>query len=39
VRHARGEAVAATPREAADACVAAMRENGADEILERIWAS
>ena len=39
-RHAaRGEAVAATPREAADACVAAMRENGADEILERIRAS
>jgi hydroxymethylbilane synthase len=39
-RHAaRGEAVAATPREAADACVAAMRENGADEVLERIRAS
>jgi hydroxymethylbilane synthase len=39
-RHAaRGEAVAATPREAAGACVAAMRENGADEILERIRAS
>ncbi|HSU84403.1 MAG TPA: hydroxymethylbilane synthase, partial [Thermoanaerobaculia bacterium] len=39
-RHvARGEAVAATPREAADACVAAMRGNGADEILERIRAS
>ncbi len=39
-RHiARGEAVAATPQEAADACVAAMRENGADEVLERIRAS
>lgn len=36
-RHAaRGEAVAATPQEAADACVAAMRENGADEVLARI---
>jgi hydroxymethylbilane synthase len=36
-RHAaRGEAVAASPREAADACVAAMRENGADEVLARI---
>jgi hydroxymethylbilane synthase len=36
-RHsARGEAVGATPQEAADACVAAMRENGADEVLERI---
>jgi hydroxymethylbilane synthase len=39
-RHiARGEAVAATPLEAADACVALMRENGADEVLERIRAS
>ncbi|HEY4563583.1 MAG TPA: hydroxymethylbilane synthase [Thermoanaerobaculia bacterium] len=36
---ARGEAVAATPREAAEACVAAMRANGADEVLERIRAS
>jgi hydroxymethylbilane synthase len=36
---ARGEAVAASPREAADACVAAMRANGADEVLERIRAS
>ena len=36
---ARGEAVAATPQEAADACVAAMRANGADEVLERIRAS
>jgi hydroxymethylbilane synthase len=36
---ARGEAVAATPREAADACVAAMRANGADELLERIRAA
>ena len=36
---ARGEAVAATPREAADACVAAMRADGADEVLERIRAS
>jgi len=36
-RHAaRGEAVAATPREAADACVAAMRADGADEVLARI---
>jgi hydroxymethylbilane synthase len=36
-RHcARAEAVGATPQEAADACVAAMRENGADEVLERI---
>ncbi|HET9209593.1 MAG TPA: hydroxymethylbilane synthase [Thermoanaerobaculia bacterium] len=36
---ARGEAVAATPQEAADACVAAMRANGADEVLERIRAA
>ncbi len=36
-RHAaRGEALAATPREAADACVAAMRADGADEVLARI---
>ncbi len=36
-RHsARAEAVGATPQEAADACVAAMRENGADEVLARI---
>src|SRR4051794_11139021 len=36
-RHvARGEAVAASPQEAADACVAALRENGADEVLARI---
>jgi hydroxymethylbilane synthase len=36
-RHAaRGEAVGADPAEAADACVAAMREGGADEILARI---
>ncbi len=36
-RHAaRGEAVAATPRQAADACVAAMRADGADEVLARI---
>ena len=39
-RHiARGEAVAATPLEAADACVAVMRENGADEVLERLRSS
>ena len=36
---ARGEAVAATPQEAADACVAAMRANGADEVMERIRSS
>ncbi len=36
---ARGEAVAATPQEAADACVAAMRANGADEVMARIRAS
>jgi hydroxymethylbilane synthase len=36
-RHAaRGEALAATPREAADACVAAMRADGAEEVLARI---
>ena len=36
-RHAaRGEAVAATPEEAADACVAAMRNAGADEVMERM---
>jgi hydroxymethylbilane synthase len=36
-RHAaRGDAVAATPQEVADACVAAMRANGADEVLARI---
>ena len=36
-RHsARAEAGGATPQEAADACVALMRENGADEVLERI---
>jgi hydroxymethylbilane synthase len=32
----RGEAVAATPEEAAEACVAAMREGGAEEVLGRI---
>jgi hypothetical protein len=36
---ARGEAVAAGPQEVADACVAVLRENGADEVLERIRAS
>ena len=36
-RHAaRGEAVAADPEAAAAACVAAMRADGADEVLERI---
>jgi hydroxymethylbilane synthase len=36
-RHsARGEAVAATPDEAADACIAALREDGAEEILARL---
>jgi hydroxymethylbilane synthase len=36
-RHAaRGEALAATPQEVADACVAAMRADGADEVLARI---
>jgi hydroxymethylbilane synthase len=36
-RHfARGEAVGNEPEEVADACVAVLRENGADEILARI---
>jgi hydroxymethylbilane synthase len=36
-RHAaRADAVGATPQEVADACVAALRENGADEVLARI---
>ncbi len=36
-RHAaRGEAVGSSPKEAADACVAALRENGADGVLARI---
>jgi hydroxymethylbilane synthase len=36
-RHAaRGEAVAASPGEAATACVALMREDGADAVLARI---
>jgi hydroxymethylbilane synthase len=36
-RHsARGEAVGSDPEELAEACVAAMREAGADEVLERI---
>lgn len=36
-RHAaRGEAVGATPAEVADACVAAMREGGADGVLARL---
>jgi hydroxymethylbilane synthase len=36
-RHAaRGEAVGATPAEVAEACVAAMREGGADEVLARL---
>jgi hydroxymethylbilane synthase len=36
-RHAaRGEAVGNEPEEVADACVAALRENGADEVLARI---
>jgi hydroxymethylbilane synthase len=36
-RHvARGEAVAATPEEVAAACMAALREDGADEVLARI---
>ena len=36
-RHAaRGEAVGATPAEVAQACVAAMREGGADEVLARL---
>ncbi len=33
---ARGEAVGDHPEQVADACVAALRENGADEILARI---
>jgi hydroxymethylbilane synthase len=33
---ARGEAVAATPEEAAEACVAAMRAGEAEEVLARI---
>ncbi len=33
---ARGEAVGGDPDELADACVAAMRENGADEVLARL---
>lgn len=33
---ARGEAIAAEPEEVAAACVAAMRENGAAEVLARI---
>lgn len=36
-RHAaRGEAVGNDPTETADACVAALRENGADEVLARL---
>ena len=36
-RHAaRGEAVAATPKEVAGACIAALREDGADEVLARL---
>jgi hydroxymethylbilane synthase len=36
-RHAaRGEAVGERPEEIADACVAALREDGADEVLARI---
>jgi hydroxymethylbilane synthase len=36
-RHAaRGDAVGASPAEAADACVAALRENGAGEVLARL---
>jgi hydroxymethylbilane synthase len=34
---ARGEAVGDDAAEVAAACVAAMRENGADEVLARIW--
>lgn len=33
---ARGEAVGSEPDELAEACVAAMRENGADEVLARL---
>ena len=35
-RSAYGEAVGADPAEVAEACVAAMRENGAEEVLERL---
>jgi hydroxymethylbilane synthase len=36
-RHfARGEAVGGSPQEVAEACVAAMREGGADDVLARI---
>lgn len=36
-RHAaRGEAVGSDPKEVADACVAALRSQGADEVLARI---
>jgi hydroxymethylbilane synthase len=36
-RHfARAEAVGNDPMEVADACVAAMRENGADDVLARL---
>ena len=36
-RHAaRGEAVGERPEEVADACVAALREDGADEVLARL---
>jgi hydroxymethylbilane synthase len=34
--HARGEAVGSDPAAVADACVAALRDDGADEVLERI---
>lgn len=34
---ARGEAVGDRPEDVAGACVAAMRENGAAEVLARIW--
>jgi hydroxymethylbilane synthase len=35
-RIARGEGRHADPEAAADACIAAMREHGADEVLARI---
>ena len=36
-RHAaRGEAVAGTPEEAAEACIAALRADGAEEVLARL---
>jgi len=35
---ARAEVVAADPRSAAEACVAALKENGADEVLARLGA-